>query len=111
MSTDAKHSWNAKYVNHGIRRTEIREAFQLFDKTGDGTISTKELGMAMRSLGQNPTEQELMDMINEVDVNGRNSESIRLLVLYDSSFLLRPLKQLRLTSLHFLTSVGKRCRR
>jgi len=24
----------------------------------------------MRSLGQNPTEQELMDMINKVDVDG-----------------------------------------
>ena len=50
--------------------SEIREAFQLFDKDGSGSISTKELGMAMRSLGQNPTEDELMDMVNEVDENG-----------------------------------------
>jgi len=27
--------------------------------------------MVMRSLGQNPTEQELMDMINEVDEDGK----------------------------------------
>ena len=53
-----------------IRSSEIKEAFQLFDKDGNGTISTKELGMAMRSLGQNPTEAELMEMINEVDVDG-----------------------------------------
>ena len=46
---------------------EFKEAFSLFDKDGDGTITTKELGTVMRSLGQNPTEAELQDMINEVN--------------------------------------------
>merc|ERR1711991_317956 len=46
---------------------EFKEAFSLFDKDGDGTITTKELGTVMRSLGQNPTEAELTDMVNEVD--------------------------------------------
>jgi len=41
---------------------EFKEAFSLFDKDGDGTITTKELGTVMRSLGQNPTEAELQDM-------------------------------------------------
>jgi EF hand len=51
---------------------EFKEAFSLFDKDGDGTITTKELGTVMRSLGQNPTEAELQDMINEVDADGTN---------------------------------------
>lgn len=49
---------------------EFKEAFSLFDKDGDGTITTKELGTVMRSLGQNPTESELTDMVNEVDADG-----------------------------------------
>ncbi|XP_031646296.1 calmodulin-alpha-like [Oncorhynchus kisutch] len=45
---------------------EFKEAFSLFDKDGDGTITTKELG-------QNPTEAELQDMINEVDADGNGT--------------------------------------
>ncbi|XP_052273702.1 calmodulin-like isoform X1 [Dreissena polymorpha] len=53
--------------------SEFKEAFSLFDKNGDGTISSKELGIVMRSLGQNPTEAELQDMVNEVDADGNGT--------------------------------------
>jgi calmodulin len=52
---------------------EFKEAFSLFDKDDDGTITTKELGTVMRSLGQNPTEAELHDMINEVGADGNGA--------------------------------------
>ncbi|XP_069118561.1 calmodulin-like [Argopecten irradians] len=49
---------------------ECKEAFGMFDKDGDGTITTKELSTVMRSLGQNPTEAELRCMLQEVDADG-----------------------------------------
>ncbi|XP_005497364.3 calmodulin-like protein 3 [Zonotrichia albicollis] len=49
---------------------EFKEAFSLFDRDGDGCITTRELGTVMRSLGQNPTEAELQDMVGEVDADG-----------------------------------------
>ena len=48
---------------------ELREAFAFFDKDHDGRITTRELGAIMRSLGQNPTEADLQDMINEADTD------------------------------------------
>ena len=41
------------------RIKEIREAFAIFDKDGDGTISSQELCYVMRSLGMDPTERDL----------------------------------------------------
>lgn len=52
-----------------MQEKEYKEAFALFDSDGDGTITTKELGVVMRSLGQTPTEAELKEMIAEVDAN------------------------------------------
>lgn len=48
----------------------IKQAFSLFDKNGDGKINTKELRTVMESLGENPTEAELKEMISEVDTDG-----------------------------------------
>lgn len=49
---------------------EFKEAFNLFDREGKGVITTKDLGTIMRALGQNPTEAELQQLINEVDTDG-----------------------------------------
>jgi len=48
---------------------EFQEAFSHFDKDGDGAITVRELGNMMKSLGQNPTERDLHEMIREVDTN------------------------------------------
>ncbi|KYN05312.1 Calmodulin [Cyphomyrmex costatus] len=52
---------------------EFKEAFMLFDKDEDGTITMAELGVVMRSLGQRPSETELRDMVNEVDQDGNGT--------------------------------------
>jgi len=52
---------------------EFKEAFELFDNDHDGTVTTAQLGTVLRSLGQNPTEAELRDMINEVDADGNGT--------------------------------------
>ncbi|XP_045186056.1 uncharacterized protein LOC123544056 isoform X2 [Mercenaria mercenaria] len=49
---------------------EFREAFNIFDRDGSGSITAKELAIAMRSLGKNPTDEELERMMTEVDVDG-----------------------------------------
>lgn len=48
---------------------EFREAFKIFDKDGDGKIDRQELGTVMRALGQNPTQREIDDLVNEMDQN------------------------------------------
>jgi len=50
---------------------EFKAAFEVFvADSDDGTITTKELGKVMRMLGQNPSAQELQEMVAEVDMDG-----------------------------------------
>ncbi|KAL4797618.1 hypothetical protein BDV19DRAFT_358393 [Aspergillus venezuelensis] len=48
---------------------QFREVFSVFDKDGNGDIDAQELGEVMRSLGQAPTDAELQDIIDELDVD------------------------------------------
>jgi len=48
---------------------ELRDAFELFDRDGDSSITAKELGFFWRALGQSPTEEQLQDMIRQVDMD------------------------------------------
>merc|ERR1711937_458587 len=53
------------------QKAEFKAAFDIFiEDSTDGTISTKELGKVLRMLGQNPSEQELQEMVDEVDEDG-----------------------------------------
>lgn len=50
---------------------EFRDAFELFDKDGDGFVTAVELGTVMRSLGLEPTDEELDDLVREIDEDGK----------------------------------------
>lgn len=52
------------------KRKEIKEAFDLFDTDGSGTIDPKELNVAMRALGFEMTPEQIHQMIAEVDKDG-----------------------------------------
>ncbi|XP_004447444.1 centrin-1 [Dasypus novemcinctus] len=52
------------------QKQEVREAFDLFDADGSGTIDVKELKVAMRALGFEPRKEEMKKMISEVDKEG-----------------------------------------
>ena len=74
-----------------LMNAELKEAFDAFDKVsvasvqcssrvmyhgvqdGSGTISSEELLGVMRAMGQNPTEDELLNLVLEVDVDGNGT--------------------------------------
>lgn len=50
-----------------------REAFLAFDKNTNGTIDVWELRKVLEAMGQQPTEEELFQMISEVDSQMRGA--------------------------------------
>lgn len=60
----------ANKITEDIKK-EIKEAFFMFDVSNLGKIETSQLGTAVRSLGQNPSEAEIKQMIKDADKNGK----------------------------------------
>src|SRR6266487_2488071 len=52
---------------------EFTEAFEYLDRDGDGTITSRDLKSALRSLGQDAGEADLLDLIYEVDADGNGT--------------------------------------
>jgi calmodulin len=49
----------------GRRQQEIKRAFELFDSEGRGVITLSDLRRVARVLGENCTEEDLQEMIDE----------------------------------------------
>lgn len=54
--------------------SEFKEAFQLFDRTGDGKILYSQCGDVMRALGQNPTNAEVLKVLGNPKSDGEGQE-------------------------------------
>jgi EF-hand domain pair len=70
---------------------EIREAFRVFDKDGNGFISAAELRHVMTNLGEKLTDEEVDEMIREADIDGDGQ------VNYEGQSLLRLLSEMALS--------------
>ncbi|XP_023330203.1 neo-calmodulin isoform X2 [Eurytemora carolleeae] len=52
---------------------QFQDAFAHFDRLNCGIIPTKLLGQVLRFVGENPSEAEIQDMMNEVDASSTGS--------------------------------------
>lgn len=69
-----------KYERPGLSADEIeeiKEAFDLFDTDGSGTISVAELTAAMKSLGFDTKNAVIYRMIEEMDQDGTSNLYLR----------------------------------
>ncbi|KAI4557437.1 hypothetical protein MJT46_014116 [Ovis ammon polii x Ovis aries] len=48
---------------------QLREAFREFDKDKDGYINCRDLGNCMRTMGYMPTEMELIELSQQINMN------------------------------------------
>jgi len=49
---------------------ELRGAFQVFDKQGNGMVSTQDMKMSLTTIGEKLKDEELEDFIRECDHDG-----------------------------------------
>jgi len=52
------------------QKSDLKEAFELFDFDGVGEVDVKELLVAFRALGYEPDKEELKNVVQERDPNG-----------------------------------------
>ena len=72
----------AKKMKDNDSEEELKDAFNIFDRDGNGLISPDELRCVMTNLGEKLTDEEVEEMIKEADKDGDG------LISYDGIHLL-----------------------
>jgi calmodulin len=67
----------SKEMKAPIGEQEIIEAFQVFDRDGNGMISAAELRHIMTSIGEKLTDEEVDEMLREAEVDGTLTKTYR----------------------------------
>ena len=52
-----------------VQLEEYKDAFRIFDRSGTGSFTAEDIGWVMRSLGQNPTQQQIDAIIRDMDLD------------------------------------------
>nr|XP_046200517.1 myosin light polypeptide 6-like isoform X2 [Oncorhynchus gorbuscha] len=87
LPSDLSHSSTSRHLPHTRTSTdmsdfsedqimEFKEAFLLFDRTGDGKISYSQCGDVMRALGQNPVNSEVLKVLGNPNAEEMNHKML-----------------------------------
>ncbi|CAF4087132.1 unnamed protein product [Rotaria sp. Silwood2] len=68
-----KNKINLNCFSSFIEKLELRDAFNLFDRDGSGTISSSEIKQILIALNFKPTESLLRKVMQEMDTDGNGS--------------------------------------
>ncbi|BAM41544.1 centrin [Theileria orientalis strain Shintoku] len=79
------------------QKSEVKEAFDLFDTAGSGRIDAKELKVVMKALGFDPTKEDIRSLMNMADKDGSGTIS------YEDYFSLMSTKLLERDPLEEMT--------
>ena len=63
----------AQKIKKSDTDAELRAAFNVFDKDGNGTINKEELIQVMKSIGEGFSEEEIEEMMKEADKDGNGT--------------------------------------
>jgi centrin-1 len=60
-----------------VQKSEVKEAFELFDTNGSGTIDLQDLKVALRALGFEPQKEEIKKLVSDQNNNIANRDKDR----------------------------------